>query len=390
VRFKFSILIDAFITVLDANGSLSYSTLLGGNSVDEGLGVALDTSGAIYVTGFSNQTSGTAFPVTSGAFQGIHKGFHDAFVAKFQPLASLGGGQNDLVYSTLIGASGSDEGRGIAVDGQGNAYVTGATNSVDFPSAGNAIQGPGNAFIVKLNPTGDALLYSRYLGGSDDSEYDPVNGTQGPDTDEGNAIALDSGGNAYVTGMTASTDFPTVNPYQSALKGKTDAFIAKVDGNGILQYSTYLGGGTHIDGTPEKGEGIAVDGDGNIYVTGITTSGDFPVANATYLQATFGGKADAFIAKLDSAGTTLAYSTFYGAGGVEEGNGIALDGKGNVDIAGSTTSTGGISSSSAVFQSSYGGGVRDAFVARISPIADLWLDMTDNEPVTVGSAGNLT
>ena len=186
-------------------------------------GIALDASGNAYVTG---PTESAAFP-TAGAYQGTRAGFGDAFVTKLNASGSA------LVYSTYLGGSRYESGSSIAVDAGGNAYVTGSTSSTDFPTASPyqaAAAGAGDAFVTKLNATGSALVYSTYVGGADiDIPY---------------RIAVDSAGNAYVTGQTRSIDFPTENSYQSSLAGFYDAFVTKLNATGsALVYSTYLGGG---------------------------------------------------------------------------------------------------------------------------------------------------
>ena len=239
-----------------------------------------------------------------------------------------------LVYSTYLGGSDDDWGYGITVDSSGNAYVTGTTDSTDFPTA-NPFQATNNAtattgyptaFVAKLNSTGSALVYSTYLGGSDE--------------DVGFGIAVDSSGNAYVTGLTYSNDFPTANPFQGtclscnpSLHNSYNAFVAKLNPTGsALVYSTYLGG-THND----QGNGIAVDSSGNAYVTGWTNSSDIPTANP--LQATYGGNGDAFVAKLNAAGSALVYSTYLGGSSYDFGTGIAVDSSGNAYVTGETWST---------------------------------------------------
>jgi hypothetical protein len=231
----------------------------------------VDGAGNAYVTG---QTVSTDFP-TSNPLQPTNHGNYDAFVAALDPTGTT------LLYSTYLGGGLNDLGVGIAVDGAGNAYVTGQTLSTDFPTS-NPLQptnyGINDAFVAALDPTGATLLYSTYLGGS-------LN-------DEGVGIAVDGAGNAYVTGITASTDFPTSNPLQPTNLGSYDAFVAAIDRSGAtLLYSTYLGGGNN-----DWGNGIAVDGAGNAYVTGVTYSTDFPTSNP--LQPTNHGSYDVFVAKI--------------------------------------------------------------------------------------------
>jgi hypothetical protein len=256
-----------------------------------------------------------------------------------------------LVYSTYLGGSSGDGGSGIAVDSLGNAYVTGATSSTNFPTV-NALQpslvsGAENAFIAKINAGGSALVYSTYLGGSVQ--------------DNGNSIAVDSSGNAYVTGATRSSNFPTVNAFQSTYLGGIggNAFIAKINASGsALVYSTYLGG-SGFEGVGDNGNGIAVDSSGNAYVTGATSSGNFPTVNA--LQSSYGG---AFITKINASGSALVYSTYLGGGrGTEGGNSIAVDSAGNAYVTGYTGSSNFPTVNA--FQSS-SSGQQDAFVAKIN------------------------
>jgi len=261
-----------------------------------------------------------------------------------------------LVYSTYLGGSGFDDGSGIAVDSQGNAYVTGGTTSTNFPTK-NPLQatfggGIVDAFVTKLNATGDALVYSTYLGGSD--------------SDGGRSIAVDSSGNAYVTGYTTSTNFPTKNPLQATNRGGdlfgTDAFVTKLNATGdALVYSTYLGGS---DG--DGGSDIAVDSQGNAYIIGGTGSGDFPTKNP--FQATSGGGGNfsggAFVTKLNATGEALVYSTFFGASDGNSGSGIAVDNQGNAYVTGVARSTNFPTKNP--FQATKGGGEGDAFVAKIS------------------------
>ncbi len=204
------------MTKFNPTGSgLVYSTYLGGNNLDVGYGIAVDGSGKAYVTGYTQSTN---FPTTSGAYQGAFGGgYHDAFVTELNSTGTA------LLYSTYLGGSGQDEGDGIAVDGAGNAYVTGLTASTNFPLQ-NAFQsaygGNADAFVAKLNPSlsgAASLVYSSYLGGSD--------------TEFGYGIAVDSSGNAYVTGMTRSTDFPTKNPFRGQKQGGNgawDAYVTKI------------------------------------------------------------------------------------------------------------------------------------------------------------------
>jgi beta-propeller repeat-containing protein len=234
-----------------------------------------------------------------------------------------------LFYSTYLGGSGFEVGNGIAVDPVGNAYVTGTTASVNFPTTAGAfdmtldmtLEGNSEAFVTKLNPTGSALLYSTYLGGSSG--------------EEGFGIAVDIAGNAYVTGETGSPDFPTtLGAFQTAPGfGGNDAFITKLNPTGtVLIYSTYLGGSNS-----DEGFGIVVDALGNAYVTGTTTSTNFPTSNAFQI-AFAGGTRDAFVTKINPAGTGPVYSTYLGGGGDDSGHSIAVDATGNAYLSGATGS----------------------------------------------------
>ena len=334
---------DAFVTKISPDGSaLVYSTALGGGGNDQGKAIAVDTAGNAYVTG----VAGDGFPTTPGAFQTTWGGGSgDAFVAEINPSGMA------LIYSTYLGGSGSDAGFGIAVDSAGYVNITGYTSS-DFPTK-NPLQpnfggGSYDAFVARVNPAGSALAYSTYLGGNSD--------------DDGLGIAVDRGGDAYVTGITGSTDFPTMNALQPASGGGTDAFVTKITPSGSLVYSTYLGGSFGDAGT-----GIAVDGVGNAHVTGYTYSLDFPTLNP--LQARLGGRDDAFLAKLTPSGSALLYSTYLGGSSFESGRsvtlgggGVALDSADNAYITGSTSSMNFPTMNP--LQPASGGGI-DAFVAKL-------------------------
>jgi hypothetical protein len=263
-----------------------------------------------------------------------------------------------LVYSTFLGGSGFDQGNDIAVDGAGNAYVTGYTDSTILPgvTAGSiqpANGGGGNdVFVTKINATGTAIVFSTFLGGSG--------------TDQARGIAVDGAGNAYLTGLTDSTTFPgvTASSIQPANGGGTfDAFVTKINATGTaIVYSTFLGGSGD-----ELGGGIAVDGTGNAYVTGRTGSTTFPGVTASSLQsANGGGPYDAFVTKINAAGTAIVYSTFLGGSGDDEGQGIAVDRADNAYVTGVTASTTFSGVTAASIQPANGGGAFDAFVTKIN------------------------
>ena len=262
-----------------------------------------------------------------------------------------------LSWATYLGGSGFDQGYGIAVDAAGNAYVTGLTGSSDFPgTAGSPIQsthgGDHDVFVTKLNAAGTALAYSTYLGS---------NGV-----DAGDAIAVDAAGNAYVTGNTNSSNFPGTagSAIQSTLGGRRDAFVTKLNAAGTsLLYSTYLGGSGD-----DAGFGIAVDAASNVYVTGNTTAGsnNFPGMAGSLIQSTFGGGLfDGFVAKLNAAGTALAYATYLGGNGTDQGLGIAVDAAGNAYVTGSTESSNFPGTAGSAIQGTLGGG-EDAFVTKLN------------------------
>jgi hypothetical protein len=320
---------------------LAYSTYLGGSDGDYGNAIAVDASGNAYVTGWTRSTD---FPTTPGAFQITCRSCPfptDAFVSKLNAAGSA------LVYSTYLGGSSSDQSNGIAVDVSGNAYVTGYTESSDFPTTPGAFQttygGGGDAFVTKLNAAGSALVYSTYLGGR---YYD-----QGP------GIALDAAGNAYVTGN-AGDGFPTTaGAFQTTYgEGSDDAFVSMLNASGsALAYSTYLGG-SNID----SASAIAVDASGNVYVGGTTYSTDFPTTPGAF-QTTSGGAYDAFISKLNATGSALLYSTYLGGSVDDFGSGIAIDASGNAHVTGSTLSSD-FPTTPGAFQTSPGG----AFVTELN------------------------
>jgi hypothetical protein len=354
---------DAFVVKLNAQGSaLENSTNLGGSGDDYGYGIALAPGGEVWLTGF---TSSTNFPTTPGAVRGAYGGGpYDAFVSRLDLAGAT------LAYSTYLGGSGEDYASAIAADAAGNAYVTGYTNSADFPTAG-AFQStyaggvcgvdPSTfpcygAFVTKLSSESGALAYSTYLGGRG--------------SDYGYGIAVDGNGKAVVAGATTSTDFPvSAGALKTAGGGASvDAFVTKLDASGASTlYSTYLGG-----------LGVAVDDNGNVYVTGYNLGGGFPLTNP--LQAASGGHYDAFLAKLNDAGTALVFSTYLGGSGQDKGNAVALDSSGYAYVAGGTFSTD-FPVTAGAFQTAYAGGSFEGFVAKM---ADL------GRPVVAPSEASLT
>jgi hypothetical protein len=327
---------DAFLAMLNPSGSaLVYSSYLGGSGYDVGSSIAVDSAGNAYVIG---QTTSTDFPTMNPLQPTYGGGGRDAFVAKINPSGSA------LVYSTYLGGSNLDYGNGIAVDSTGNAYVTGYTQSTDFPTTPGAFQTICcGAFVTKINPAGSVLVYSTYLGGGNA---------------QGNGIAVDSRGDAYITGY-SGPNFPTKNPLQATYGGRIDAFVSKLDPSGsALVYSTYLGGNMY-----DYGSGVAVDSGGNAYVTGYTSSYNFPKKNP--LQKPYGGgRYDAFLSKLNPMGKALVFSTYLGGSNRDYGYGIAVDNAGNAYVTGYTGSSD-FPTTPGAFQTTYGGGISNAFVAKI-------------------------
>lgn len=337
---------------------LVYSTYLGGSGGDTANAITVDAAGNAYVAG---RTASTNFPVTPGAFQGTNdgaaNGFSNAFITKLNP------GGTALVYSTYLGGSGGvdlygesagDQGSGLAIDSSGNVYVTGEAVSSDFPVTPGAFQttSPGQAaFVTKLNPTGTALVYSTFLGGIGD-KYGWGNTT---------ALAVDGSGDAYIAGATSSTTFPvTPKAFQTTNKAAANSynnvFVTKLNPAGsALVYSTYLGGNGGTCCSGDMASGVAVDGSGNVYITGTAQSTDFPVTQGAYQSTdhdTANGGSNAFVTKLNPAGTALVYSTYLGGSGGtiyfsptlflgvgDQANGLAVDSSGNAYVTGVTASS---------------------------------------------------
>ena len=352
---------DGTLTKLDPNGaSLLYSTYFGGRAKDQALKVALDGSARAYITGFALSND---LPTTPGAFQTVFgggTGRGDAYVAKFDTTQS---GAASLIWCTYLGGSSDDTGAAIVVDALGNSYITGGTNSTNFPTTAGAFRtnltGMGDAYAAKLNPTGTALVYSTYIGG-----------TLG---DEGVNLAIDSAGNAYVAGSTDSTDFSvTAGAVQTVYGGNShpincnfsffthcgDGFVTKVNTTGsALSYSTYLGGNG-----ADYAAGIRIDANGDAFATGATSSTNFPLVNA--LQTSFLGVTDVLVSEINPSGSALLFSTYLGGRSGDGGAGLTLDSASNIYVVGYTESTD-FPLANAI-QSTYGGGKDDGFITKIS------------------------
>lgn len=369
---------------------LNYGSFVGGANSQGARAIGIDASGNVYIAG---GTISTNMPVTKGAFQTAYGGgtgseSGDAFVAKFNPAGQL-------LYLTYVGGQADETATAIAVDGAGDAYITGFTTSADFPVTsgvvqhnfggfgGNACYRFGDAFVTVLNPSGSQLMYSTYLGGTED--------------DAGAAITLDSAGDAYVAGMTLSPNFPTTTgAYQTQFGGyggqlgkpfcnnapafyAGDAFVAKINPTGAaFLFSTYLGGTSDDAATA-----IAIDSTQNVYVAGATLSANFPTTTGAF-QTTFHGSdpqnvffttGDAFISKLNTSGSSLVYSTYLGGSGDDSIFSLVVDSSGTAYVAGSTSSVNFPVTANAV-QPMYAGYyilpelieqlVGDAFVARLN------------------------
>jgi len=296
---------------------LLFSTLVGGDAPEYGVSIAVDEGRNVYVTG---DTRSSDFPTTEDCFDDSYNGggdeAGDAFVFKLSPDGSK------LLYSTFIGGEGEDRGTGIALDEDNNSYLTGHTNSTDFPTTPGCFDdsfdgnGQPDAFVVKLDQNGSGFVYSSFVGGSDD--------------EGGIGLAVDAGGVAHVTGATRSQDFPTTGGcFDDAHNGDYDVFVFGMNPNGSrLVYSSFVGGGDK-----DRADGIALDSLGRACVVGYTLSGDFPTTPGAY-DGSHNGKMDVVSFKLDRDGKTLLYSTFIGGSEDDYGKGIAVDARDTVYVAG--------------------------------------------------------
>ncbi|MFN7172998.1 MAG: SBBP repeat-containing protein, partial [Fimbriimonadaceae bacterium] len=355
-----------------------FSTYIGGSGFEAATAVAVDPKRNTYVGGWTESPD----LITMNAFQPYLGGGVDAFVAKFNPLGQL-------VYCTFIGGRGEDRITGITVDWDGNAYATGWTTSSNFPKAAalqSSLAGGRDAFVLKLSASGSQLLFSTYWGGShadlaqavtldgsgnvviagytsswnfprvhsavghsggDDVFVARFSGSGvalqsrllgGIQNDRAMGVAVDPSGFVWLTGETASANFPLQSAIQSQLRGAMDAFVTKLSGDTTtILFSTYLGGSAGTISLPERATSIVADREGNAYVCGFTGSLDFPLANAVQIQFG-GGTFDAFVAKISGASHTLAYSTYLGGSGVDQANALELNTHAEVFVGGTTTS----------------------------------------------------
>jgi outer membrane protein assembly factor BamB/plastocyanin len=325
---------------------LVYSTYLGGTSDDIALGLAMDTSGNAYVTGY---TFSTDFPTTTGSYQTTNKGSYDVFVSKLDPTGST------LLYSTYIGGTKDDEAGAIAVEAAtGRVFVTGVTDSTAYPTTTGAYQktfkgGTWDAFLSKLNIFGSSLTYSTYIGGTAD--------------DEAFGVTLDTAASkAMIAGLTSSTNYPTTaSAYQKTNKGSYDAFVTKIDPNPnvALSFSTYLGG----TGDDEALGIVRADTADREFVVGLTSSTAFPTTTGAF-QTTNKGGYDAFFTKMNKLGSTLNYSTYLGGSSDDFGVAVTADAAANGYLTGETLSTD-FPTTAGVFQTTGHGD--DAFVTKVNP-----------------------
>ncbi len=347
---------NAVIFKLSPAGKLVYSTYLGGNNQERALGIAVDSTGAAFVSGF---TWSINFPVRN-ALQTTISGRPDAFVAKLSPAG------DQFMFATYLGGTGIEYGEGLTLDPAGNPVIVGSTSSSDFPVKGgmqSALGGSGgyatNGFITKLSSAGDRILASTYFGGQGNGAL--VN------------ITSDTAGQFYVSGLALTNGWPLKNPIQATYGGgQGDVYVAKLSpALDSLVYGTYLGGSDN-----DRMGGVALDNAGNLYITGNTYSSDFPLKNSLqqFLGATMGFKNDAFVVKIAPSGSLL-YSTLLGGHGGDRGEGIAVDPQGKVYIAGLTSSEDFPVKNP--LQGSYGGGGGDIFLVRFAP------DVAPVSPFTV-------
>ncbi|MBI5670636.1 MAG: DUF11 domain-containing protein [Chloroflexi bacterium] len=345
---------SAYPLILDP--TLVYCSFIGSSNANSGTGIAVDSSGNIYLSGYVATTpSGYYFPIVN-PFQAKNGAAayndYDAFVTKLNPEG------NRVLFSTYIGGLYSDKALDMAIDSAGNVYLTGVTQSMNFPTQNALYSVPiddvclskicsDQAFALKLSAEGNSLIYSTFLGGSA--------------TDEGDAIAVDDEGNAYVAGKTYSADFPTVNALKATRGGSVDVFLLKINTNGTaVDFSTYIGG-SGFEALPD----IELDNGGNIYLIGQTGSSDFPVTAANAFQLAIGGENDAFIMKLNRSASSAMYASYLGGAGNDVGQAIAVDSGGNIYLTG--VANDGFPTTPGAYDRTVGAIGPDAFIAKINP-----------------------
>jgi hypothetical protein len=353
---------DAFFFKLDPTGTaLLASSYLGGAGSDTANELRLDKAGNIYLAG---QTDSTDFP-TKLPLQAKNAGYVDIFLTKLDPSGA------SVLYSTYFGGSSWDSANDIDLDEAGNIYIAGTTYSTDYPVKAayqSAIGGKFDAFVTKLNPVGSAVIYSTFLGGSDE--------------DQAWALEVDAQGEAIITGLAKSGDFPVFKAYQPAYGGGAgDVFLSKLSASGkSLLFSTYLGG-SGLDWAYD----MSLDSEGDIYVSGYSDSLNFPTANAT--QPANAGGADAFAVKLDPLGSRLLFSTYFGGSGFDQAGGVTVDSDNNVYLTGVASYSFNFPSTSSRPIQNYGGGTSDAFLTKLAN-ADITLIAKSGGSATIMPAEN--
>lgn len=343
---------DIWVAKLDGDtGQLIYSTFLGGPEDEEPDGIYVNASGEVFIIGF---TASAVFPTTPGAYDETHNGSEDIFVCK------LSADGSSLLFSTFIGGSGSEqcwEKTRLGLDPSGNVYITGYTFSSDFPTTTGAFDQTHNSaptyadvFVTKLLPDGSDVVYSTLVGGSN--------------REQGMSIMINAAGEAYVTGFTFSTDFPTTaGAYDETANGERDAFAFKLNAAGsALVYSTLVGGSNR-----DWAWDMALDGSGELYIAGATSSPNYPTTPGAYQTSSTGG--DGFVTQLTADGSGIVASTLFGKTGGGGSNivlGLERDAGGNIWIAGETSATM-LPTTPLAYLSSYQGGPADAWLAQIDP-----------------------
>jgi hypothetical protein len=337
---------DAFVTKLSPSGNtIIYSTFIGGTYSDIGNDISVDAHGNAFITGFTGSPN---FPTTPGAYDTTHNGDEDVFVTK------LNQSGNTLIYSTLLGGTDYEEADNIKVDSNGSSFVTGWTSSIDFPTTPGAYDtthnGDYDVFVTTITPSGDALIYSTYLGGTM--------------RDWASNIVIDDHGSAYITGFTGSTNFPTTpGTYDTTHNGDDDVFVTKLSPSGdALVYSTLLGGIGR-----DHGNDISVDTHGYASLTGYTNTSDFPTTPDAY-DTSLNGKYDVFVTRFTPSGDALAYSTLLGGTETDVGKGIFIDATGYMTVMGYTYSTD-FPTTLDAYDATHNGRA-DVFMTTLSPVVN--------------------